>query len=273
MALPHPPEPASDALKTVAKGTFAFTLACPSFVFRAGYAENVRRLAPFVDQIQLLFFESRLADSLPSPALIDELVCLGREKVVTFNVHLPSDIFPGHREADERRHAVDVLVDLIARCKPLCPSTFTLHLERDPLDPHDRRWQDHTTAALESVLASGIDSRLISIENLNYDFALVAPIVETLDLSVCMDMGHLLARGEALGPFFEHWQDRIPVIHLHGVEGTKDHLPLDRLSEAHTAEVLHLLKGFDGVVSLEVYSVEALETSLGWLKDRLKAKS
>lgn len=273
MVLPHPPEPAADALKTVAKGAFAFTLACPSFVFRAGYAENVRRLAPFVDQIQLLFFESRLADRLPSPALIDELVSLGREKVVTFNVHLPSDIFPGHHEADQRRHAVAVLTDLVARCKPLCPSTFTLHLEHDPLDPDARRWQDHTTATLESVLASGIDSRLISIENLNYDFALAAPIVEALDLSVCMDMGHLMARGEALAPFFERWQDRVPIVHLHGVDGAKDHLPLDRLLEAHAAEVLHLLKGFDGVVSLEVYSVAALETSLEWLRKRLRAKS
>jgi sugar phosphate isomerase/epimerase len=119
------------------------------------------------------------------------------------------------------------------------------------------------------VLDTGIDSRHISIENLNYDFRLAAPIVETLDFSVCMDMGHLLARGEALAPFYTRWQDRIPVVHLHGVEGTKDHLPLDRLSEPAAAEVLTLLEGFLGVVSLEVYSVASLEASLAWFNKRV----
>ena len=264
---------APDTLKTAAKGVFPFTLACPSFIFRADYAENVCRLAPFVDEIQLLFFESRFEDSLPSPALIDRLAGLGRDGELTFNVHLPSDIFLGHPDANERQHAADVLIDLISRCVPLAPSTFTLHLERDPSATDDRQWQAHTTATLETVLAAGIDSRWISIENLNYDFALAAPVVKALDLSVCMDMGHLLVHGESITPFYKRWQARIPVVHVHGVDGANDHLPLDRLSEPHAAEVLTLLEHFRGVVSLEVYSEAALEASLVWLKRKLKAKA
>lgn len=265
----HPTEPTADVLKTVAKGAFAFTLACPSFIFRADYTENVRRLAPFVDEVQLLFFESRFPDSLPSPALIDELARLGREKSLTFSVHLPSDIYTGHSDDDGRRHAADVIIDLIARCAPLCPSTFTLHLERDPCQPDDRRWQERSLDTLSRVLATGIDSRRLSIENLDYDFALAAPIVEALDLSVCMDMGHLLAHGQALDPFFQRWQERIPVVHLHGVDGPQDHLPLDRLSASHMHDVLGLLRGFGGGVTVEVYSEAALERSLIWLKERL----
>ncbi len=269
MADPNSSDMVSDTLRTRAKGVFPFPLACPSFVYRAGYAENVQRLAPFVDEIQLLFFESRFADSLPSPALIDQLAGLAREGGVTFNVHLPSDIFLGHPDTAERQRAANVLIDLIQRCTPLTPSTFTLHLERDPSEPNDRRWQDHTTATLETVLAAGIDNRCISIENLDYDFNLAAPIVKALDLSVCMDMGHLLAHGKALKPFYTRWQDRISIVHLHGVDGNKDHLPLDRLSAPHAAGILALVKRFPNVVALEVYSVAAIEASLGWLKKRL----
>lgn len=272
MARPDSLHAAFDTLKTKAKGRYPFTLACPSFVFRADYPENVQRLAPFVDEIQLLFFESRFAGSLPSPALIDRLANLGRDGGVTFNVHLPSDIFLGHCNAAERQRAADVLIDLIHRCAPLDPSTFTLHLERDSSETKASRWQARTAATLETVLTAGIDSRRISIENLNYDYALAGPIVEALDLSVCMDMGHLLAHGEGLAPFYTRWQDRISIVHLHGVDGDKDHLPLDRLSHNHKTEVIQLIDGFGGGVVIEVYSEAALEASLGWLKERVKGE-
>ncbi|MFW6236790.1 MAG: hypothetical protein ACOC3F_00200, partial [Desulfosudaceae bacterium] len=54
------------------KNRYPFALSCPSFIFPAGYSENVRRLGSCVDEIELLFFESR-PDSLPSPVEIREL--------------------------------------------------------------------------------------------------------------------------------------------------------------------------------------------------------
>ena len=57
---------------------FTFSLACPSFVYPADYVDNVRHLAPFVDEIELLFFDSRFANSPPSPALVKELAQLAR---------------------------------------------------------------------------------------------------------------------------------------------------------------------------------------------------
>ena len=272
MVSTHLPDAVPDTLTTIAKGLFPFPLACPSFIFRADYVENVCRLAPFVDEIQLLFFESRFENSLPSPDLVDRLAGLGREKSITYSVHLPSDIFLGHHEKDERRFAADVLIDIIKRCEPLAPSTYTLHLERDPSETDDERWQAHTTATLASVLDAGIDSRCISIENLNYDFRLAAPIIEALDFSVCMDMGHLLAHGQALAPFHQRWEDRISVVHIHGVDGSRDHLPLDRLSPDHATDVLGLLGGLGGVVTVEVYSVGALEMSLQWMRKRVKGE-
>lgn len=259
---PFPP------LKTVCKKRFPFSLACPSFVYPAGYVDNVRHLAPFVDEIELLFFESRFADSLPSPALIRKLAQLSRSGDITYNVHLPTDICLGHRDAAVRRTAVNVLTRTIDSCAPLDPTTFTLHLERDRSEPDDRRWQAIVTESLEAVLTTGIPRRRISVENLDYDFELAAPVVTDLDLAVCMDLGHLMAHNKAITAFFDRWRERITIFHLHGVDGANDHLPLDRLSAARKIRVLDLLNRFNGVVSLEVFSFEALNVSMSHLLDQ-----
>jgi sugar phosphate isomerase/epimerase len=261
-------EPPFPPLATVCKKRFPFSLACPSFVYPAGYVDNVRHLAPHVDEIELLFFESRFADSLPAPGLIRELAQLSRSGNVTYNVHLPTDICLGHRDAAVRQTAVDVLIRTIDRCMPLDPTTFTLHLERDRSEPDDRRWQANVTDAMEAVLTTGISRRRISVENLDYDFELAAPVVTDLDLGVCMDMGHLMVHNQAIDAFFDRWRERITILHLHGVDGTHDHLPLDRLSAARMIRVLDLLNRFNGVVSLEVFSFEALNASLSHLLDR-----
>jgi sugar phosphate isomerase/epimerase len=260
--------PSFPPLATVCKKRFPFSLACPSFVYAAGYADNVRRLAPFVDEIELLFFESRFADSPPSPALVNELAQLARAGGITYNVHLPTDIFPGHRDGAARGRAVDVLANVIDRCAILAPTTFTLHLMRDPSEPDLRRWQDRAAESLHAVLANRISSRRISVENLDDGFKTTAPIIEGLDLSVCLDMGHLMARGDDVAACYDRWEKRITAVHLHGVDGAQDHLPLNRLSPAQMQTVLGVLDRFSGVVSLELFSLEALNTSLRHLLDQ-----
>jgi sugar phosphate isomerase/epimerase len=261
-------------LATVCKKQFPFSLCCPSFVYPAGYVDNVRQLAPFVDEIELLFFESRFADSLPSREMIRELVQLARSGDITYNVHLPTDICLGHRDAGVRQTAVDVLTRTIARCAPLDPTTFTLHLARDSSEPDYRRWQANVTVtSLENVLATGIPGRRLSVENLDDGLESAGPVIRQLDLSVCMDMGHIMARGGDLTAFYDRWRERITVAHLHGVDGDRDHLPLDRLSDTLMIEVLGLLKRFSAAVSLEVFSFGALNASMRhlrheWLKPK-----
>ncbi|WP_372679094.1 cobamide remodeling phosphodiesterase CbiR [Desulfosarcina sp.] len=256
------------ALDKPCKHAFPFSLACPSFVYPAGYLDNVRHLAPFVDEIELLFFESRFKDSLPDPALIRDLVQQARSGQITYNVHLPTDIYLGHRDPAVRHSAVAVLRQLIDRCAPLNPTSFTLHLNRDPSEPDSRRWQARSASSLEAVLATGVPSRRMSVENLDGDVERLAPVIEALDLSVCMDMGHLMVNEVDLATFFDRWKERITVAHLHGVDRTKDHLPLDRLSSDRMDKVLEILRQFRGVISLEVFSFQALNTSMAHLLDQ-----
>ena len=256
-------------LGTVCKNTFPFTLACPSFVYPAGYVDNVRHLAPFVDEIQLLFFESQ-PRSIPSPDLISDLACLANHASISYHVHLPTDIDPGHPDPAQRQRAIDTVCMLMERCEPLQPSTYTLHLAHRadgvtilPVD----HWQSALHDSLRQMLPGHHRRRQISVETLDYPFELVAPVISALDLSVCMDMGHLLLHGGNIKAFFDRWQARITVIHLHGVQAGCDHLPLDHLSQAQMNTICGMLKSFNGVLCLEVYSQPALDASMARLAD------
>ena len=257
-------------LDTVCKQRFPFTLACPSFVYPAGYIENVVRLAPFVDEIQLLFFESH-PQSIPTPELIRELADIAADQRITYNVHLPSDIYPGHPERTERRRAADVGRHFLERCAPLAPSTFTLHLNRNPVDLPPlpvEQWQAHLTDTLDRMLPPDLNRRQISVETLDYPFEQVAPVVVAADCSICMDMGHLMVHDVDISAFFARWKERISIVHLHGVAGQTDHLPLPRLSEGRAQAVLTILQSFAGVVTVEVYSHAGLNASLAFLADQ-----
>jgi sugar phosphate isomerase/epimerase len=263
------PKPSFPPLQTICKNRFPFPVACPSFVYPAGYVENVRRLAPFVDEIQLLFFESD-PRSLPSPALVEELSDLAAGHGIGYHVHLPSDIYPGHTDPNERRRAAETIHTIMERCQVLSPSTFTLHLERNPAGTDNlpkERWRQYLFESLKRMLPPETPPRKISIETLDYPLEWVAPVIEEMDLSVCMDMGHLLVHGIDLLAFYEKWKDRITVVHLHGVDGSEDHLPLDRLSDERMRTILGLLQALKTVVVLENYAYPRLDATLACLAE------
>lgn len=278
MLLSHKEKPTHDfpPLGTCCKNKFPFTLACPSFVYPADYLDNVRHLAPFVDEIQLLFFESQ-PESLPSRALIRKLSQLADSQTLTYNVHLPSDVYLGHPDPAERRRVADTLRMVLERCEPLDPSTYTLHLNRHAKDLPTipiARWQTHLVDTLEHMLPPNINPRRISVETLDYPLEQAAAVIAQADLSVCMDMGHLMVHGFDIKAFFERWKERITIVHLHGVDGGSDHLPLNRLANHRMKAALDVLRSFSGVVSLEVYSYPGLNASLMHLVDRwLKLKT
>ena len=68
---------------------------------------------------------------------------------------------------------------------------------------------------------------------------------------------------------FNKYGVKTSVIHLHGVENGRDHLTLARLSKKPAAAVSWILKKFSGVVSLEVFSFEDLNSSLNFFENEL----
>ena len=76
-----------------------------------------------------------------------------------------------------------------------------------------------------------------------------------------------MVHGYDIQKVFNKYAHRTSIIHLHGVENGRDHTTLERLSEKFIEPVLTILKSFTGIVSLEIFSFENLNSSLKFLEN------
>ena len=245
------------------KGCYPFRLATTSFIHPAGYLENVRRLAPLLDEIELLFLE-RLHP--PSTDEILQLRDFAEQGDITYNIHLPMDISVADPSPANRKRSIDAVVEFIERAIPLNPTSHTLHLTFPGGDQRPdtvRTWQETAVKGLTRLLDRiSLSSRALCLETLDFPPLWLSPIVERLDLSICLDAGHLLRFGFGLEEALQLFSRRIGIFHLHGVSGTSDHLALNHLS-ANILELLaKTLRKFSGSVSLEVFSHAELTDSM-----------
>lgn len=250
------------------KGLYPFKLGTTSYIYPDGYTQNVKMLAPYVDEIELLLFESA-PDSLPSNHEIKKLLLLSNEFDLTYNVHLPTDISLSDPEPSIRHTSMETLKRVIDLTASLCPSTYTLHLSYDEkgFDSEQiKKWQDRLYRSVGRFIATGVNPEIISIETLTYPMEWVENILNDFNLSVCIDLGHLMVYGFDMETVFNRYCHRTSIIHLHGVENHKDHLPLNMLSKEKSEIVMEILKRFNGVVSLEVFSYNHLKDSLPFLE-------
>jgi sugar phosphate isomerase/epimerase len=241
------------------KRRFPFRLATTSFIYPADWVTNVRRLGPYLDEIELLFLESS-PDALPTPAEIAALADLGRSLDVTYNIHLPYDVSACDPDPGRRAEAVDRLKQVIYLSAALAPTTHTLHLPFDK--DHSAGWPQRAEDSIARLAAAGVDPASLSIETLDYPLGLVADVVERHGLSVCIDVGHLIVHKMDVDAVLDRWLSRTAVVHLHGAAGGRDHLPLGQMPPQTMRPVLKSLRNFGGTVSLEVFSFDHLAASL-----------
>jgi sugar phosphate isomerase/epimerase len=152
----------------------------------------------------------------------------------------------------------------------LSPSTYTLHLPYEDTgfdNEQIQRWRDRLNTGINKLVSAGINGDMISIETLSYPLNWVEEILTDFNLSVCIDVGHLILYGFDPETVFNKYKKRTPILHLHGVADHQDHLPLDRLPKADAKTVFRMLKQFEGVVSLEVFSFDHLKASLNFLEN------
>lgn len=256
-------------LRSSYKGKYPFRLGTTSFIYRDHYVPNVKLLGLFVDEVELLLFESDPVDSLLSESVIADLIGLSQKLDLSYNIHLPTDISISDPATAGQRHAVDTLVRIIALTAPLSPTGYALHIpfNGDVSDPISiGRWQEIVHRNLEKMMAAGVPGDLIAIETLDYPPEIIGDILSDLNVSMCMDVGHLIVHGYDVSTVFDKYSDKIALIHLHGVDGHKDHLALDRLPEKLKPPVFEMLSRFSGSVSLEVFSFDDLKRSLDILE-------
>jgi endonuclease IV len=254
-------------LSTSYKGVYPFKLGTTSYIYPDNIVDNVSLIGPYVDEIELLLFESK-PGSLPSRKNIDTLNSLSEKYDITYNIHLPTDIFLGDPDPNIRQHAVNTVIKVMDLVSSLSCSTCTLHLEYNNKTINQdemKKWQQRTWQSMQQLIASGIKGESISIETLMYPFAWVEKIIKDFNFSVCIDIGHLILLKTDLECIFNRFKNITSIIHLHGVQHDRDHMPLDTIPKEHMASVMKILTHFTRSVSLEVFSFSHLVRSLNFL--------
>jgi sugar phosphate isomerase/epimerase len=252
------------------KGRYPFKIGTTSFIYPDHYIPNVKMLGPYMDEIELLFFESRGTEALPSRTVITELWRLAGEFDLSYNVHLPTDISISERDPAQQQRAVETMIGVMELVRPLEASALILHVpygEKSYDENLVKHWRDRVYQNLAKITSAVGMQDIIALETLDYPLELLEDIVFDLDLMICLDLGHLMVYDYDLIEVFNKYSFKTSIIHLHGVENNRDHTTLDRLSEKFVSTVLQILKRFTGVVSLEVFSFENLNSSLKFLEN------
>lgn len=245
---------------------YPWRLGATSFVLPADIAGNVEYLAPLVDDVQLLFFESADRTLLAQPLDLEFLRQCAETWQLSFTVHLPLDIRLGHAEKGERARGRAEIVRLVEELAPLAPRCFDLHLVQETgLAPE--QWQENLAVALTELGRElGDSKKLVAVENIDYPFGLVAPLVAEHGFSFCLDLGHLLHYGHDLEEI-PGLLGRAAHVHCHGVRDNRDHQALEDRQQAEQLGQWLTGAGYRGVVTLEVYSLERLTASLALLDE------
>jgi sugar phosphate isomerase/epimerase len=254
------------------KKMFPFTLATTSYIYPDRIIPNVKLLAPFLDEIEWVLFESEGQDDLPDEEEIDALINLSSRHGVRFNIHLPIDIFLGDESEMIRSKGTSVVRRTIERTLPLNPSIYTLHLERrnknGKEEPDIEAWRRRIRQSIGEIVRWEMGSNRISIETLEYPFECVEDIVEESGFSICLDTGHILIYGQDLRSYLDKYLTHTSIIHLHGFQNSVDHLGIDRLPEPALEMIFSHLRDYHGIVSLEVFSIDDLKSSLITLEEK-----
>ena len=249
-------------------------LGTTSYILPADILPNVEFLAPLVDDVELVLFESDAISNLPSEEAVRELGRLARRERLSYTVHLPMDAHLGATDELLRRAAVGKCLRVIERTAPLDPFAWVVHFHHDDyrtgIPAHTvPAWHAALRRSMNELLDHGLPARSFCVETLSYPFELVADLVEELDLSICLDVGHLVLYGFDVAAAIRRYWPRTRVIHLHGVHSGKDHTDVSHLDPDIPRMVLSAARGdprIERVLTLEVFSEPDLRGSLAALE-------
>ncbi|MEW6439905.1 MAG: cobamide remodeling phosphodiesterase CbiR [bacterium] len=248
------------------KGSFPFRLAATSYILPAPILPNLEFLGPYLDEVQLVLFESAQEGNLPSPSEIREMNRVAQGARLRLSVHLPTDLFLGDPDRRVRRTGCDTIRRFYERTLPLEPTVYVLHLDPGGLDlrsPAGRgSWLGRLEESMQTLLAEGLDPSRVAVENLDYPFGWVLPLVDGCGMRPCLDVGHLLRYGHDLDAHLAALLSRAPLVHLHGVRERVDHCSLELISADHWERITGALLQYDGAVCIEVFSLEDLAGSM-----------
>ncbi len=244
------------------KSRLPFRLGSTSYIYLADILPNVRRLAPLVDDVELVLFEVNEQSNLPSPEVVAELEVLADIHDLTYTVHLPLDLRLAACDDGWRHLSMDKARRVVQATRPLNPWAYVIHLDGAELQAGITsatlaRWRDQAARSLEMIGQEAGDLHLLAVENLEYyDPQAFLPLLDRLPVSLCVDVGHSLKSGEDPLPYLQAHLERTRVVHVHGSRDGRDHRGLDLLPDGLLAQLLDLLLAahYQEVLTVEVFT-------------------
>jgi sugar phosphate isomerase/epimerase len=223
-----------------------------------------------------------------SPQSVEQLVALKEQMNLRYTLHLPLwSMEPSTPLPPIRHGSVQALVQTINAVKALEPETYVLHAtgalaaEFYQMRLPDmgkalilREFQRNAGETIQEVLSeTGIPSRKLAVETVEFPFDLTLELAEKLDTSICLDTGHVLVGFSGPVELFavlEQVLPRLGEVHLHDgpwqgpqrqIGYGKDHAPLGT-GDLDTARLLTRLQtaGFSGPVVFELTVAHALDS-------------
>jgi sugar phosphate isomerase/epimerase len=221
-----------------------------------------------------------------APEQIEALAALKVEQQLAYTVHLPLwSVEPSTPLTPVRTGSARAVIEIIEATRLLEPEVYVHHATgalaaefyRMGLPPMGkamllRQFQQGAMASLRTILEeTGIPSRQLAIETVEFPLDLTLEMAEALDLSICLDVGHVLSGfsgANDVDAVVRACGSRIAEVHLHDatipadperpVYGL-DHKPLGTADLDVAAFLDSLVEvGFDGPVIFELKTPEAL---------------
>lgn len=248
-----------------------FRLGATSYVQPGGWADNVERVRGLVSDVEILFFQAEHAHELPDKEECERLHRLRTRGGPTYSLHTPLAASLASADAARRAWSVQLVQKAIALSQAFSPDLFVLHVywgeqERDPEPPLDlTAWRDRARRSLQTLLDAGLAAERLCIEVLDYDYALIEPVVAELGLSVALDVGHLERDGIDVAACLPRLLPRSRIVQWHGTDPQgRDHRSLRHYPRDRALRLLSALveRDYAGVLTLEVFSRAELEESL-----------
>ena len=246
-----------------------FRLGTTSYIIPDDILPNARYLAGKVSDIELILFEvDDGPNNLPAPQVLEELSSIARQNDMTYTVHLPLDLKLGEN-GSERDQSLVKAKRVIDCTRGLEPWAYVLHLDGRSIRTSTdmelvRRWQDQSVRALEIVSEWTGSVEKLAVENLeSYALDFIQPVLDRIPVSRCVDVGHLWLDGHDPIPYLQNALPRTRVIHMHGI-AERDHRSLTFMPRQKVRFVWDELirANYQGVLTLEIFSEEDLDTSL-----------
>ena len=224
---------------------FPFTVAAPSFVLPAGAADNARFLAPYFDEICLLFFETEACLAYTDEDLPPDLADLP----VSWHVHLPLDL-PWNLGLDA---AWERLARLMDKATFLSPTAWVLHPPPPGL----------LVPLADRLHDAGYDPADVLLENVEEsDLCALWDEARAGGFSACLDLGHILAYGQHPVLGLDGLREQVKMVHAYAPDGSR-HTGLARLDEPGRELLRDILETFrPGTVTLEIFNEQAIFQSI-----------